>query len=81
MNFGFLTRVPRLHNGERTVSLTNGSVKNEYPHTKENEYGEFLLWCSRNKSSIAVSCGVGHRCSLEPILPWQWRRLAAVALI
>ena len=31
--------------------------------------------------SIAVSCGVGHRCGLDPELLWQWRRLAAVPLI
>ena len=33
-------------------------------------------------SDIAVSCGVGHRCSLDPMLwlPWLWYRLEAVAL-
>ena len=30
--------------------------------------------------SIAVSCGVGCRCGLDPALLWLWRRLAAVAL-
>ena len=28
-------------------------------------------------SSIAMSCGVGHRCGLDPV--WLWCRLAAVA--
>ena len=28
-----------------------------------------------------VSCGVGHRHSLDPELPWLWRRPAAIALI
>ena len=30
---------------------------------------------------IAVSCGVGRRCGLDPVLLWLWHRLAAVALI
>ena len=32
-------------------------------------------------SGIAMSCGVGHRCGLDPELQWLWRRTAAVALI
>ena len=28
-----------------------------------------------------MSCGVGHRCSLDPNLLWLWCRPAAVALI
>jgi len=28
-----------------------------------------------------MSCGVGHRCSLDPLLLWLWHRLAATALI
>ena len=28
-----------------------------------------------------MSCGVGHRCSLDPKLLWLWRRQAAAALI
>ena len=30
---------------------------------------------------MAVSCGVGRRCGLEPALLWLWCRLAAAALI
>ena len=30
---------------------------------------------------VAVSCGVGCRCSSDPVLLWLWRRLAATALI
>ena len=30
-------------------------------------------------SGIAVSCGVGHRFSLDPELLWLWCRLAATA--
>ena len=32
-------------------------------------------------SSIAVSCGVHHRCSTVTALLWLWCRLAAAALI
>ena len=28
-----------------------------------------------------MSCGVGHRCSLDPALLWLWYRLVATALI
>ena len=30
---------------------------------------------------MAVSCGGGHRCSSDPVLPWLWCRPAAAALI
>ena len=33
------------------------------------------------ESGIAMSCGVGHRCSSDPDLLWLWCRRAAVALI
>ena len=29
---------------------------------------------------IAVSCGVGHRCTSDPALLWLWHRMAATAL-
>ena len=32
-------------------------------------------------SGIAVSCAVGHRHSLDPMLLWPWYGPAAVALI
>ena len=32
-------------------------------------------------SSVAVSCGVGRRYSLDPELLWLWRRLVATVLI
>ena len=28
-----------------------------------------------------MSCGVGRRCGVDPVLLWLWRRLAATALI
>ena len=31
--------------------------------------------------AVAVSCSVGHRLDLDPMLLWLWHRLAAVALI
>ena len=30
---------------------------------------------------MAVSCGVGRRCGLDPALLWLWYRLPATALI
>ena len=32
-------------------------------------------------SGVAVSCGVGHRCDLDPLLLWLWCRPAATAPI
>ena len=32
-------------------------------------------------SGVAMSCGVGHRCSSDPTLLWLWRKPAAAALI
>ena len=45
-----------------------------------------LLWLWRRSqmwfgSGVAVSCGVGRRCSSDPALLWLWHRLAATALI
>ena len=28
-----------------------------------------------------MSCDVGHKCGLDPTLPWLWRRPTATALI
>ena len=32
-------------------------------------------------SGMAVSCGVGHRCGLDPVLQWLWGRPAAAGPI
>ena len=32
-------------------------------------------------SGIAMSCGVGHRCGLDPVWLWLWCRPAATSLI
>ena len=38
--------------------------------------------CSVGKgSSVAVSCGVGHKCGLDPEWLWLWCRPAAAAPI
>ena len=36
----------------------------------------FAQWV---KDLASVSCGVGHKCSLDPTLLWLWRRPAAMA--
>ena len=36
-------------------------------------------WVKR--SSVVMSCGVGHRHGSDPALLWLWHRLAAVAHI
>ena len=33
------------------------------------------------ESGVAVSCAIGCRCHLDPVLLWLWHRLAAVAPI
>ena len=40
-----------------------------------------LASLSGSGARVAMSCGVGRRCSSDTTLPWLWRRLAAVALI
>ena len=40
----------------------------------------FTRWVGQG-SCVAMSCGVGHRCSSDPTLLWLWYRPAAVALI
>ena len=47
------------------------------------EVAGFDPWpCSVGQgSSIAVSCGVGRRCGLDPELQWLWRKSAATAPI
>ena len=56
-----------------------GSVVNE-PDRHPWGWG-FCPWpCSVDwGSSIAISCGVGRRCSSDPALLWLWRRLVATA--
>ena len=49
------------------------------------DYYRMRVWClpllSGLGSSVAVSCGVGHRGGLGPVLLWLWCRPAAVVLI
>ena len=39
-------------------------------------FSRLRIWCC-----VAVSCGVGRRCGLGPVLLWLWRRPAAAAPI
>ena len=43
--------------------------------------GQSLVSLSGLGSGVAVSCGVGCRCSADPMLLWLWCQLAATALI
>ena len=40
-----------------------------------------LTLLSGLRIGVAMSCGVDHRCSLDPVLLWLWCRPAAVAPI
>ena len=40
-----------------------------------------LTQWAKQRSGIAISCGVGCRCDSDPVLLWLWRRPAATALI
>ena len=41
---------------------------------------DLVQWV-KDPSSIGMSCGVGWRCSLDPMLLWRWHRPAATFLI
>ena len=62
-------------------SSCDGSVVGE-PDWQPCGHG-FDLWpCSvGGGSSVAMSCGIDHRCGLDLALLWLWRRLVATALI
>ena len=51
--------------------------------TRNHEVAGFHPWprFTGQGSSIAMSCGVGHRRGSDPVLLWLWSRLAATALI
>ena len=40
----------------------------------------FTQWVGEG-ASVAVSCGIGHRCGLDPTQLWLWHRPVAAALI
>ena len=39
------------------------------------------VWSVGRGSSIALSCGIGHRCGSDPLLLWLWHRPATTAPI
>ena len=49
--------------------------------TKNQEVVGLILGLAQWVKGIAVSCGVGCRCSSDLGLLWSWHRPAAVALI
>ena len=59
-------------------SWLSGNESDEHPWGRR-----FDPWphSAGSRSGIAVSCGVGHRCSSDPALLWLWYRLAALPLI
>ena len=48
--------------------------------TRDHEVGGLIPGLAQ-RSGVAVSLGVGHRHSSDPVLLWLWCKLAAVALI
>ena len=46
--------------------------------TRDHEVGGLIPGLAQ-RSGVAVSLGVGHRCSSDPAWLWLWCRLAAVA--
>ena len=71
-----------------TITLENGRL--EFPFWCSGNESNWEPWgCGFDLwprsvgwgSSIAVSCGVGHRHGSDLALLWVWRRLAATALI
>ena len=54
-----------------TAEMNPTSIQEDVSLILDLTQDPVLLW----GSSVAVSCGVGHRCSLVPellILPWDW---------
>ena len=53
---------------------------------KRNQLASMRMWVRSlpsvgHGSSVAMSCGVGHRCGSDPTWLWLWRGPAAVTLI
>ena len=87
-----LSSVPFLSNNYQQFCMQSSkrNISTEFPSwlskNKSDWYPRgcgFYPW-SRSVgwgSSFAVSCSIDQRCSSNPVLPWLWRRPAAVAPI
>ena len=64
---------------QRVKNLTSKTKTKAKTQTKTKTCILGLLAQWVKGSSVAMSCGIGHRCHSDPM--WLWRRLAAVALI
>ena len=65
----------------KTNSLRSSRCGSVVYEPDQYPWGWSLALLSGLGSSIAVSCGVGQRRSLDPVLLWLWCRLAAIAPI
>ena len=75
----YAKRIPIALNKQKQSSC-RGSAETNLTSTHEDA-GSILALLRGLRSSIAVSCGVGHRHGSDLALLWLWRRLAATALI
>uniref|UniRef100_A0A480IF45 Uncharacterized protein n=1 Tax=Sus scrofa TaxID=9823 RepID=A0A480IF45_PIG len=70
-----LRRLPKAKGGVPVVAQWLSGLTNPTSIHEDEGLIPDLAQC------IAVSCGVGCRCSSDPKLLWLWRRLAATVLI